>query len=93
METQMTELRSLLTISQRTVIEIEDKSRTELMASGEETRKAVIEGERTTSERDVLREAAESELAKIRGLLAGSCSCTALILFLLLLSSCLVLLL
>merc|ERR1711957_124848 len=28
METQMTELRSLLTISQRTVIEIEDKSRT-----------------------------------------------------------------
>ena len=72
METQMTELRSQLTISQRTVIEIEDKSRTELMASGEETRKAVIEGERTTSERDVLREAAESELDKIRGLLAGS---------------------
>jgi len=72
METQMTELRSQLTISQRTVIEIEDKSRTELMASGEETRKAVIEGERTTSERDVLREAAESELDKIRGLLAGA---------------------
>ena len=92
METQMTELRSLLTISQRTVIEIEDKSRTELMASGEETRKAIFEGKRTTAERDVLREAAERELAKIRDLLAG-CSCTALIMFLLLLSSCLVLLL
>jgi chromosome segregation ATPase len=72
LEAQMAELRSQISIVQRSIIEIEDKSRSELMISSEETRKAIVDGERNTAEKDMVREAAESELAKVRGLLAGA---------------------
>jgi len=72
MEAQMTELRNKLNAAEQRASEIEDRSRSDLQDSQEQTRQATIQGERNTAEQAALKEGAESEVANVRGLLSAA---------------------
>ena len=72
LEAAVNELRVQLSSAQRTITEVEDRAKAELMAAMEQTRQAVLDGERMTSQQCQLKETAEAEAARLMSLLAAS---------------------